>query len=144
MGHRVATAAAERAADPDYGTGTPWQIAKLYWTASPRSALRREVEALRGQPDLPFEVVEVDDLPYGVDDELVTTVVDGTGFGAQKLAALGAHRTQITVDGIFFALSNKLGREALSVEHFRLVRGELGPDRDGNGREVGLFSGVGV
>jgi N-acetyl-1-D-myo-inositol-2-amino-2-deoxy-alpha-D-glucopyranoside deacetylase len=132
MAHRVATAAAERAADAAYGSGDPWRVAKFYWTAAPKSDLRRSFEAIQGEVDLPF----------GVDDELVTTAVDATGFGKQKLAALAAHRTQITVDGVFFALSNKLGQEALSVEHYRLVQGELGPQRDANGRETDLFAGL--
>jgi N-acetyl-1-D-myo-inositol-2-amino-2-deoxy-alpha-D-glucopyranoside deacetylase len=142
MAHRVATAAADKAADPAYGTGEPWQVAKLYWTAVPKSELRRGFEALQGQADLPFEAADVDDLPFGVEDDVVTTAIDATGFGAQKMAALAAHRTQITVDGFFFALSNKLGREVLSVEYFRLVRGELGAARDANGRETDLFAGI--
>jgi N-acetyl-1-D-myo-inositol-2-amino-2-deoxy-alpha-D-glucopyranoside deacetylase len=142
MGHRVATAAADKAADPAYGTGEPWQVAKLYWTAVPKSELRRGFEAVQGQADLPFEATDVDDLPFGVEDEVITTAIDATGFGAQKMAALAAHRTQITVDGFFFALSNKLGREVLSVEYFRLVRGELGAARDANGRETDLFAGI--
>jgi N-acetyl-1-D-myo-inositol-2-amino-2-deoxy-alpha-D-glucopyranoside deacetylase len=142
MAHRVATAAAERSADPGYGPGQPWRVAKFYWTATPRSVLRQGFEAVAGAVDLPFEVAGVDDLPFGVDDALVTTAVDATGFGAQKLAALGAHRTQIAVDGVFFALSNRLGREANSIEYFRLVDGVAGPDRDADGRERDLFAGL--
>jgi N-acetyl-1-D-myo-inositol-2-amino-2-deoxy-alpha-D-glucopyranoside deacetylase len=142
MAHRVATAAAERAADPAYGEGPAWTVPKLYWTATPKSVLKQGFEAIQGKAELPFGVASVDELPFGVDDELVTTAVDATGFGEQKLAALRAHRTQIAVDGVFFALSNMLGREALSVEHFRLARGTLGPDRDADGRERDLFSGL--
>jgi N-acetyl-1-D-myo-inositol-2-amino-2-deoxy-alpha-D-glucopyranoside deacetylase len=141
MAHRVATAAAEAAADPDYGDGEPWTVAKFYWTAMPKSLLRKGFEALAGT-DHAFEVANVEELPFGVDDELVTTAVDATGFGGQKMDALAAHRTQITVDGMFFALSNKLGREALAVEYFRLARGELGAERDADGRETDLFAGV--
>jgi N-acetyl-1-D-myo-inositol-2-amino-2-deoxy-alpha-D-glucopyranoside deacetylase len=142
MAHRIATAAAERAADPAYREGPPWQVAKFYWTATPKSMLRRGFEAIAGQTDLPFGVASVDELPFGVEDEVVTTVVDATGFGEQKLAALRAHRTQIAVDGPFFALSNMLGREALAVEHFRLVHGPMGDDRDADGRERDLFAGL--
>jgi N-acetyl-1-D-myo-inositol-2-amino-2-deoxy-alpha-D-glucopyranoside deacetylase len=141
MAHRVAMAAAERAADPTYGSGDAWRVAKLYWTAIPKSVLRKGFAAL-ADSDASFEAADVDELPYGVADELVTTAVDATGFGAQKMAALAAHRTQISVDGPFFALSNKLGREVLAVEHFRIARGELGPDRDANGWETDLFSGI--
>jgi N-acetyl-1-D-myo-inositol-2-amino-2-deoxy-alpha-D-glucopyranoside deacetylase len=141
MAHRVATAAYERAADPGYGAGKPWQVAKLYWVANPKSDLRKAFDALK-DTDSSFGVADVDDLPFGIDDELVTTTIDATGFGAQKMAALAAHRTQIAVDGPFFALSNMLGREVLAVEHFRIAKGELGPDRDDAGRERDLFSGI--
>jgi N-acetyl-1-D-myo-inositol-2-amino-2-deoxy-alpha-D-glucopyranoside deacetylase len=135
-------AAVERAADPDYGAGAPWQVAKVYWIATPKSVLRQGFEALAAVEDRPFGVADVDDLPFGVDDQLVTTVVDATGFGSAKMAALAAHRTQIAVDGPFFALSNMLGREIMAVEHFRLVSGDLGPDHDADGRENDVFSGV--
>jgi N-acetyl-1-D-myo-inositol-2-amino-2-deoxy-alpha-D-glucopyranoside deacetylase len=58
------------------------------------------------------------------------------------MTALAAHRTQIALDGPFFALSNMLGREILAVEHFRLVQGELGAERDADGRELDLFAGL--
>jgi N-acetyl-1-D-myo-inositol-2-amino-2-deoxy-alpha-D-glucopyranoside deacetylase len=142
MAHRVATAAAQRAADPAYGEGPAWRVAKFYWTATPKSVLKQGFEAIQGRADLPFGVASVDELPFGVDDDVVTTAVDATGFGEQKLAALRAHRTQIAVDGVFFALSNMLGREALAVEYFRLVEGELGADRHPDGREKDLFAGL--
>src|SRR4051812_16195593 len=103
---------------------------------------RRGSEANMVRAGLPFGAASVDDLPFGVDDELVTTAIDATGFGERKLAALRAHRTQIAVDGVFFALSNMLGREALSVEHFRLIEGRLGDDLDADGRERDLFAGL--
>jgi N-acetyl-1-D-myo-inositol-2-amino-2-deoxy-alpha-D-glucopyranoside deacetylase len=142
MAHRVATAAAELAADPAYGTGEPWQVSKFYWTTIPKSVLQRGFDAVGRTDELLFGVADVDDLPFGVADELVTTAVDATGFGEQKLAALRAHRTQIAVDGPFFALSNMLGREALSIEYFRIAGGELGPQRDADGRETDLFAGL--
>lgn len=142
MAHRVATAALERAAEQDYGAGPPWQVAKVYWTATPKSVLRRGFDAIKGHAELPFGVADVDELPFGVDDSLVTTVVDATGFGAQKLAALAAYPTQIAVDAPFFAMSNMLGREALAVEHFRLVQGTAGGARDADGRETDLFGGL--
>jgi N-acetyl-1-D-myo-inositol-2-amino-2-deoxy-alpha-D-glucopyranoside deacetylase len=89
-------------------------------------------------------VADVDDLPFGVADDVVTTCVDATGFGGAKMDALASHRTQITVDGPFFALSNMLGREVLAVEHYRLTRGVVGDDRDDNGWERDLFAGLDV
>lgn len=142
MAHRVATAAVAKAADPGYGTGEPWQVAKLYWVATPKSVLRQAFAALSTVQDRPFDVASVDDLPFGIDDELVTTVVDATGYGEQKRSALGAHRTQIAVDGPFFALSNMLGQEVLGVEYYRLVRGDRGPAAR-HGWEDDLFAGLG-
>jgi N-acetyl-1-D-myo-inositol-2-amino-2-deoxy-alpha-D-glucopyranoside deacetylase len=55
--------------------------------------------------------------------------------------AMRAHRTQIEVDGPFFALSNNLQDRVWGVEYFRIargVRGELGPD----GLETDLFAGL--
>ncbi len=144
MAHRVATAAVQQAADPGYGSGEPWLVSKLYWTAVPKSVLQQGFEAMKAHTDLPFGVATVDELPFGVDDADITAIVDATGFGAQKLAALSAHRTQIAVDGPFFALSNMLGREILAVEHFRLVHGEPGVELDAEGHETDLFAGVGT
>jgi N-acetyl-1-D-myo-inositol-2-amino-2-deoxy-alpha-D-glucopyranoside deacetylase len=142
MAHRVATAAVERAADPGFGEGEPWQVAKLYWTAMPRSVVRQGYEALAEHAESFFGAADPDDVPFAVDDELVTTCVDASGFGEAKMNALAAHHTQITVDGPFFALSNMLGREVLALEYYRLVRGSLGSERDDNGWETDLFAGV--
>jgi len=143
MAHRVATAAVERAADPTVGAGHAWQVSKLYWTATPKSELRKGFEALAASGHEGFlGAASVDDLPFGVEDEFITTRIDASGYGGAKLDALAAHRTQISVDGPFFALSNMLGREVLAVEHFKLVQGVLGAQRDENGWETDLFAGI--
>ena len=142
MAHRVAMAAAERAAT-DGGGGAPWEIEKIYWTAMPRSVIQQGIDALKaaGHEDF-FGVESADDLPFGNDDAEVTTAIDAGVFGAAKAEAMRAHATQISVDGPFFALSNNIGHEVLGTEYFRLVRGELaGPPND-DGRETDLFAGV--
>jgi N-acetyl-1-D-myo-inositol-2-amino-2-deoxy-alpha-D-glucopyranoside deacetylase len=143
MAHRVAMAAVDRAADAAYGGGEPWRVAKVYWTATPKSMLRAGFAALADQAETFFGVADVDDLPFGVEDDVVTTCIDAGAYGEAKMRALAAHRTQITVDGPFFALSNMIGREIMAIEHFRLVQGELGADRDERGWETDLFGGVG-
>jgi N-acetyl-1-D-myo-inositol-2-amino-2-deoxy-alpha-D-glucopyranoside deacetylase len=145
--HRVAMAAVEAAADPAFRPelGGPWQVAKVYWGAVPRSVVRRGIEALAALgEDSPFQNLgDLDEVPFVVPDELVTTAVDARAHAGAKHAAMRAHATQITVDGPFFALSNNLGQEVLGVEHYRLVRGERGPAGGGpEGWEDDLFAGL--
>jgi N-acetyl-1-D-myo-inositol-2-amino-2-deoxy-alpha-D-glucopyranoside deacetylase len=144
MAHRVATAAAAAAAQPEFPVaGPPWTVSKFYWTAAPRSVLQRQLAALRAAPDVPFEVPgSADDLGFAVDDELVTTVVQAPDQLAAKSRALAAHATQITVAGPFFALSNNRGQQVSATEYFRLVHGKPGGPRDADGRETDLFGGL--
>jgi N-acetyl-1-D-myo-inositol-2-amino-2-deoxy-alpha-D-glucopyranoside deacetylase len=143
MAHRVAMAAFDAAADPAFGSGEAWQASKMYWAAVPKSQLRKGFEALSAAGmENTFGVADVEDLPFGVEDDAISTVIDATGFGDAKMRALEAHHTQITVDGPFFALSNLLGREILATEHFTLARGKRGPNVDAEGRETDLFDGI--
>jgi N-acetyl-1-D-myo-inositol-2-amino-2-deoxy-alpha-D-glucopyranoside deacetylase len=140
--HRVAVAAFEAAADPGRypGTGDPWQPAKLYYTAIPKSFLRMGWELMKeAGEELPFGVADPDELPFGDPDEVITTQIDARDHLDQKTAALKAHKTQIEVDGPFFALSNNVGQRAFGIEHYRLVRGT--PPEPGV-MEDDLFAGV--
>jgi N-acetyl-1-D-myo-inositol-2-amino-2-deoxy-alpha-D-glucopyranoside deacetylase len=145
MAHRVATAAVQAAAQSAYPSagGDPWQVSKFYWTAVPRSVIQAGIDAMRGKENSPFGAIDsADDVPMAIDDALVTTAIDGSEFHDAKMRALAAHATQITTDGPFFALSNNLGQRAWGIEYFRLMQGDLGPDRDADGRESDLFAGV--
>ena len=142
--HRVTVAAVERAADPSYeaGLGEPWRVAKLYWTAIPRSVLQQGIDLLKASGETGFFGVDsADDLPFGNADDEVTTEVDASEQLAGKVAAMRAHATQIAVDGPFFALSNGLGQQAMGTEYFVLAQGRLGP-LGADGREHDLFAGV--
>lgn len=143
--HRVAMAAVEAAADPAYApeTGEPWQVAKVYWTAVPRSQLQRGIELMieSGETNF-FGVDSADDLPFVLADELVSTAVDGRPWLPAKTAAMRAHASQISADGPFFALAEKVGEEAFGIEYFRLVRGRPGPADGPDGREADLFAGL--
>jgi N-acetyl-1-D-myo-inositol-2-amino-2-deoxy-alpha-D-glucopyranoside deacetylase len=144
--HRVAMRAVDLAADSSFGSGEPWEVAKVYWCAIPLTWWRESLRALRASGDVTtFEGLDPDgELPFGVPDEKITAVVDGAELVEAKLAAMRAHATQITVDGPFFALSNNLGQEVLGIEYYRLVRGERGPTGDGSphGWEDDLFAGL--
>ncbi len=143
--NRVATRAMELAADASYAPelGEIWRIAKLYHSAVPRSVLQAGIDHLRASGDSDFFGVEsAEELPFGVDDSLITTEVDARDHLEAKVAAMRAHATQIAVDGPFFALSNNIGQKAFGVEHYVLVHGERGPTVGPNGWEDDLFAGV--
>ena len=68
----------------------------------------------------------MDELPFGVADEQVTTEIDGTSYLAAKVAAMRAHATQIAVDSPFFALSDQVGQRIMGHEYYTLLAGERG------------------
>jgi N-acetyl-1-D-myo-inositol-2-amino-2-deoxy-alpha-D-glucopyranoside deacetylase len=145
--HRIAMGAVEAAADPGYrpDLGPAWEVAKVYWNAMPRSVVQAGIDAMAALGEAsPFEGLgDLDDVPFAVADDVVTTAVDGRAHADRKHAAMRAHPTQMTVDGPFFALSNNLGQEVLGTEFYRLVRGTRGPAGPGEqGWEDDLFAGL--
>ncbi|MFE7972465.1 N-acetyl-1-D-myo-inositol-2-amino-2-deoxy-alpha-D-glucopyranoside deacetylase [Streptomyces shenzhenensis] len=131
--HRVAMRAVELAADAG------WSVPKVYWNRIPRSVAEAAFARLRTElPGLPFaRSGSVDDLPGVVDDDRITTAVDGTAHAAAKAAAMRAHATQIEVAEPWFALSNEQAQPLFTTEHYELVRGPR-PDT----RESDLFAGL--
>ena len=141
--HRTAMRGVELAADASFGEGEPWQVSKVYWNAMPESRMREGLRRLRESGDTTsFEGMDPDGElpPFVTPDALVTTAVDATGHVRQKMDAMRAHATQITLDGPFFALSNNLGDAVWGVEYYRLVHGDA--VRDGDGHETDLFAGL--
>jgi N-acetyl-1-D-myo-inositol-2-amino-2-deoxy-alpha-D-glucopyranoside deacetylase len=136
--HRGAELAAEAEFRPDLGP--PWRTAKIYYCVIPWSFLQAGIDALRAAGDTEFfgGAERAEDLPFGVPDEVVTTIVNGDDFIEAKMAAMRAHATQIAVDGPFFALSDHLGQKIWGTECFRLVHGEPG----GRLPEADLFAGL--
>lgn len=143
--HRVLTYAMALAQVPSFrpDLGAAWRIAKVYWTTFPKGVLRAGIETLRAAGETTgFAAMDPDDLPFGVDDELVDAAVDHAECLERKMAALAAHASQVQLDGGFFALSNNLGSKAMGVEYFRLALGDPAGPFDERGRETDLFNGV--
>jgi N-acetyl-1-D-myo-inositol-2-amino-2-deoxy-alpha-D-glucopyranoside deacetylase len=134
--HRVAMRAAEIAET------NGWKIEKIYWNTMPRSVIQMGIEKMKEVGSDFFGAESVDDLPFAKPDELVTSVVHASEFVPQKLAAMKAHATQISVDGPFFALSNNLGLSVWGDEYYTIVKGEKAAPFDENGRELDLFAGI--
>jgi N-acetyl-1-D-myo-inositol-2-amino-2-deoxy-alpha-D-glucopyranoside deacetylase len=144
--HRVATYGAALAAAPAFRTdlGPAWDVPKIYWTAVPRSMLERGLEqaAQMGKTGF-FGVESADDLPWVVDDELVTTHIDGIELEPVKMAALREHRSQVDPSGPFFEMAEVIGPDAFGREYYSIAKGVPGPHRDENGWETDLFDGLG-
>jgi len=129
-------------------------VSKFYATAIPKSVLAEAIKIMGESNDQAeaasdggssgefLAVDSVDDLPFGVPDELVTTEIDATDYLDAKLAAMRAHATQISVDSPFFALSDKVGRRALGLEYYTLLAGPRGPGHGAHGWEADLFAGL--
>jgi N-acetyl-1-D-myo-inositol-2-amino-2-deoxy-alpha-D-glucopyranoside deacetylase len=134
-------------------------VSKFYATAIPRSVLAEAMALLPDASDATgdggqriggadFSKVEsVAELPFGTDDEKVTTAINARGYLDAKLAAMHAHATQIAVDSPFFALSNNVAQRALGTEYYSLLAGPAwsagGPGAAPGGREPDLFAGLG-
>jgi N-acetyl-1-D-myo-inositol-2-amino-2-deoxy-alpha-D-glucopyranoside deacetylase len=122
--------------------GEAWDVPKAYWTAFPQSLIddARQAMAELGIEALPAEEPE-DGTPWACPDEWITTCVSDVDLEPRKQQALRAHRSQITDDAPFFQLARVLGPQALGTEHYRLVKGVVGP-RAADGREDDLLAGL--
>jgi N-acetyl-1-D-myo-inositol-2-amino-2-deoxy-alpha-D-glucopyranoside deacetylase len=121
-------------------------VRKFYATAVPRSVLAEGMRQMRGEQASSwseFETVDsVDDLPFGVPDDQVTTEIDARGYLDAKLAAMRAHASQIAVDSPFFALSDGVGQRAFGREYYTLLAGSLGAGSGEHGWEPDLFAAI--
>ncbi|WP_217214783.1 N-acetyl-1-D-myo-inositol-2-amino-2-deoxy-alpha-D-glucopyranoside deacetylase [Streptomyces sp. AC550_RSS872] len=138
--HRIAMRAAELADDAG------WRIPKVYWNRVPRTVADEAFARLQVDlPGLPFgKAASVADVPGVVDDQRITTVIDGTAHATAKAAAMRAHATQIEVaepTTPYFALSNELAQPLFTTEYYELVRGERTTE-PGAETETDLFAGV--
>lgn len=143
--HRVATYARDLAAVRSYrpDLGPAWDVAKVYWTATPREPLQEALTVARERGDSAFEhLASADDFGYVVDLADIDAVVDVSEFLDAKMAAMRAHVTQIEVQWPYFALSDRVGQPMWVQEHFRLAHGRLGPADPVTGYETDLFAGV--
>jgi N-acetyl-1-D-myo-inositol-2-amino-2-deoxy-alpha-D-glucopyranoside deacetylase len=119
-------------------------VSKFYATAVPKSVLAHAMALMDNSGGADFTRVEsVDELPFGTDDEKVTTEIDARDYLDAKLAAMRAHATQIAVDSPFFALSDKVGQRALGTEFYTLLAGPAWTPRGPADREPDLFAGLG-
>jgi N-acetyl-1-D-myo-inositol-2-amino-2-deoxy-alpha-D-glucopyranoside deacetylase len=132
--HRVAMRAVELA--------DQWNVQKIYWNTMPKSVIAEGIAKMKELGSDFFGAESADDLPFAKDDSFVTTLIDGSKYVDNKMNAMKAHETQISLDGPFFALSNNLGMQIWGDEYYTLVKGQKSSPFDVNGRESDLFAGV--
>lgn len=142
--HRITLAACEAAAFPLLypEAGEPWHIAKRYFGTLPKSAVAMASRLLteRGLPS-PFGTSDrIEDVPFGVPDEAITTVVDVRPWLERKRAALHAHATQLGPESFFLNVPDDLTELVFGsewfVRHVSTVEADT-PEDD-------LFAGLGV
>ncbi|GBG39516.1 N-acetyl-1-D-myo-inositol-2-amino-2-deoxy-alpha-D-glucopyranoside deacetylase [Mycobacterium montefiorense] len=142
--HTVTTAAVEAAGGADY-PGEPWTVPKFYWTVLAVNAFLTGWHALDRDDLLPgWTIPPQEEFDVGYPDESIDAVVATPPDAlAAKVAALGAHATQVVVGptGRACALSNNMALPILGDEHYVLVAGSAG-DRDGRGWETDLLAGL--
>ncbi len=125
-------------------------VSKFYATAMPRSVLPAAMALTTDGASAPGQlagtgftaVASLRAVPFGVDDDQVTTKIDATPYLDAKLAALRAHATQISVAAPFFALSDMVGRRALGSEYYTLLAGPQTSPGRGPVMETDLFAGI--
>jgi N-acetyl-1-D-myo-inositol-2-amino-2-deoxy-alpha-D-glucopyranoside deacetylase len=143
--HRVAHYAADLAAARSYrpDLGEAWDVAKIYWVAMSASRFRDGLKALRDAGDTTtFEGMDPDNLPpFAIEDDFLDAVIEAPDHVQAKMAAMKAHRTQITEDGQFFAGGMDVSAVVWGSEFYRLVKGARGPVGD-SGFEEDLFAGL--
>jgi len=76
-----------------------------------------------------------------VEDDALSALVAADEYVAAKMDAMKAHRTQIAVDGPFFAQADNNGNEIWGSEFYRIAKGNPGPAGP-NGLEPDLFAGL--
>lgn len=134
VAHRATDAAVLLAGDPGHRPelGDPWRVAALYHASHPRDELQALFER-RGKPGngMPEEL----HARMGVPREEITHWIDISRWGAGKLAAIAAHRTQTGEGGPVAHLPEDDLRIRLGRETF--VKVPL-PWREPPGREDAL------
>ncbi|MGI8912196.1 MAG: N-acetyl-1-D-myo-inositol-2-amino-2-deoxy-alpha-D-glucopyranoside deacetylase [Chloroflexota bacterium] len=140
--HRTTLAAVAAAADPARFPEQElpaWDVAKLYYTAFPRSALERLGAALRERGIAPpFGGEERDPADFTVPDAQVTTRVDVRDYLTQKRDALSVHRTQLGVDHFALTLPEEVIRETFGFEAYTRVQSRVPAPET----EDSLFAGL--
>lgn len=133
--HEVALRAVDASADAAYlpELGDPHAVERVYFTAIPKSLLRRGRE-IWGE-DADAFMSEEDIARIGTDDELIAATIDVSEHVDRKFHALEAHRTQLGTTERFLSIPQELRVLAFGTECYVLAR----PQRSSEAVEPDLF-----
>jgi N-acetyl-1-D-myo-inositol-2-amino-2-deoxy-alpha-D-glucopyranoside deacetylase len=141
--HRVTLLAVEAAAMPVLypEAGPAWQTPKLYLATFPKSAIATANAAFldAGLPSPFGESADPGEIPMGVPDEAITTVVDVRAHLDAKQRALLAHASQIAPDSFFMNVPEAITEAFYGTEWF-VRRHSAVPVPAGS--ETDLFAGL--
>jgi N-acetyl-1-D-myo-inositol-2-amino-2-deoxy-alpha-D-glucopyranoside deacetylase len=128
--HRVTVRALQLAADPWWSTrdeGEPWAVSRHYvHTLGRRRLLAFHDRLLAARLASPFGdgPLDIEQLPFGVDDDAVTARLPIGPWLDRKRAAIAAHRSQVGADSFFLNVPDDLAEDLFAVEEFVLITGE--------------------
>ncbi|MBI4319923.1 MAG: PIG-L family deacetylase [Chloroflexi bacterium] len=140
----LTTAAFHSAADPAKFADqlrdglAPFAAQKLYYAAVSRSSFRRmrDEAAAAG---VRFDLGDIDLEHFGVEDDVITTVIDVSDFLDQKWQAIQCHRTQIQPNGPFSKAPAELRRRFMGQESYTLAVSRVKVRKT---PETDLFEGI--
>ncbi len=138
--HRHTVAAFRAAADPARypDQGPPWQPARLFYTAIPRSVFVRMRERMVALGLDTHDLDRILEWRRGWSDEQVHVVLDVAGVVEAKWTAIHCHRTQIGPGHLFRRLPEAEMKRLMSREYYELAWPAPTPGQ----RLSDLFAGI--
>ncbi|MER5219336.1 N-acetyl-1-D-myo-inositol-2-amino-2-deoxy-alpha-D-glucopyranoside deacetylase [Streptomyces flaveus] len=142
--HRVTMRAITLASNAGFGKSEPHQVAKVYRNCLPRSLVESSLRQLQESSGAARHgrIATVEYIPGVIDDDLVTSAIDGRQYAMQKAAAMRAHATQIVVDWPYFTLSDGVVQPVYATEYYQLLQSAVGDRVTGGIWEDDLFTGL--
>ena len=141
---RVTNAAFEAAGEPRCFPELdmePWQPAKLYYTAMPRSFMVKMMEEAKQAGEAgPWNNPAMNTAIMGTPDEIITTRIDARNYIENKMRAFAAHKTQIAPDSFVFTIPAEIREQSFGYEYFVLARSAIA--KHTGPLEQGLLEGL--
>ena len=118
--HLHTVAAFHAAGDPARypSEGAPWQPARLFYSAIPRSAFKEMREHMKSAGIDTSDFERFEEAVIGWDDDQINVIMDVSDMIDIKWEALQCHRTQLGGENFFSRMPEAVRRQILSRESF--------------------------